>query len=391
MKKAGATARESEMTSRERLLAALRGQPVDRVPWSPFLTYWWDAQPEARQNQGQIAYCREIGADALLRGANSTVTCSDVLGLREVPLGECYNFTDDLPGCTIKRTTDGKHKYVLFETPVGKLSMTLTHSPKGNTWFVTEHQIRSKEDYKILQYMVERMKIEPFYGPVDVQLAELGNDGLTVPVVSPFLKTPFQSFVEHFAGIQKLVYDLNDFPETVDETLAVMSEKARAAVRIAAESPAELFISWEDSSTTSVSPELFTKYIVPEINAWGEILHRAGKMLVHHACGHVKDLLPMMAAENIDAVESVSPPPTGNIEIWDAQKAIDDRVALIGGIEPVKFATYEGDVFEGYIREILQKTDRRHFILANSDSCPPEVSEEKFRKISRIVREREYA
>ena len=379
--------RDSEMTSRERLLAALRGQEVDRLPWSPFLTYWWDAQSEERQKRGQIEYCREIGADALLRGANSTIACSDVLGLREVPLGEFYNYHDDLPGCTIRRTSDGKRKYVLFETPVGELSMTLTHSPAGNTWFVTEHQIRTKEDYKILQYMVEHMKIDACYEPVNKQLEELGNQGLTVPVVSPFLKTPFQSFVEHFVGIEKLIYDLNDFPETVEETLAVMSEKARTGVRIAANSGAEIFISWEDSSTTSVSPDLFSKYIVPEINAWGTILHDAKKMLVHHACGHVKEILPLIAQENVDAAESISPPPTGNLEIWDAQKIIGGRMALIGGIEPVKLATYEGAEFDKYIREILQKMDHRSYILANSDSCPPSVSEEKFLKITKMVRE----
>ena len=57
-----------KMTSRERLLAALRGNEVDRLPWSPFLAYWWDYQPQAIQERGQVAFLREIGADALLRG-----------------------------------------------------------------------------------------------------------------------------------------------------------------------------------------------------------------------------------------------------------------------------------------------------------------------------------
>jgi hypothetical protein len=32
-------------------------------------------------------------------------------------------------------------------------------------------------------------------------------------------------------------------------------------------------------------------------------------------------------------------------------------------------------------------TAGRHFILANSDSCPPAVTEENFRTVSRLVRE----
>lgn len=34
------------MTPKQRLLAAIQGNPIDRVPWSPFLAYWWEAQPQ---------------------------------------------------------------------------------------------------------------------------------------------------------------------------------------------------------------------------------------------------------------------------------------------------------------------------------------------------------
>jgi uroporphyrinogen-III decarboxylase len=376
------------MTPKERIVAGIRGQEVDRLPWCPFFTYWWDAQPEQRQKEGQPAFYREIGADALLRGPTTAFTSTDLLGMAEVPLGASYNLKDDLPAGTISRRTDGgQHKYVSWETPVGKLEVTLTYSPQGGTWFVTRHPVRRKEDYRTLQWLVEHMRILPYFSEVHAQIDELGEDGLVAPLVSPFLKSPFQSLLEHFVGTEKLCYDLADFPETVEETLAVMGRKAREAVRISAQSRAEAFITWEDSSTTNLSPEMFRKYVAPELDAWGRILHSAGKMLIHHACGHVRALLPIIAGEQIDAVESVSPPPTGNIEIWDAQVILEDRVGLIGGIEPVKLQTFQGKRFESYIREILEKTAGRHFILANSDSCPPAVTEENFRTVGRLVRE----
>ena len=57
------------MTSKERIVAALEGQPVDRVPWSPFLAYVWEHFPEEIQKQGQPDFLREVGADPLWRGA----------------------------------------------------------------------------------------------------------------------------------------------------------------------------------------------------------------------------------------------------------------------------------------------------------------------------------
>lgn len=381
----------AQMSPRERLLAALRRQEVDRIPWSPFFAYWWDFQPEQRRERGQAAYYREIGADALMRGPTSAYTCSDLLGLAEVPLGASYNLVDNLPGCTITRKTDGKQKFIEYDTPVGRVAVTLTYSQLGDTWFVTGHPIRCEEDYKTLQWLVEHMWIGPCYEVLHEQIREVGDDGLVVPLISPFLKTPFQSLIEHFVGTEKLIYDLYDFPQTVEATLAVMGQKAKSAVEISVQSRAEAFITWEDSSTTNLSPALFEKYVVPDIDAWGGIVHQAGKMLVHHACGHVRDLLPAIAREQIDAVESVSPPPTGNIEIWDAQQLLGGRVALIGGIEPVKLLTYNGDRFESYIREILDKIEGRGYILANSDSCPPAVQEEKFRRISALVAQKKLA
>jgi uroporphyrinogen-III decarboxylase len=246
--------------------------------------------------------------------------------------------------------------------------------------------VKTREDYKILSWILARMQIEPDYAAVEEEINLVGDDGLSMPLVSPFLKTPFQSLVEHFVGTEQLVYDLADYPEEVEALLNVMSEKAHRAVQIAAESPAEVFISWEDSSTTNVSPKMFKQYIAPEISRWGETLHDAGKMLVHHACGHLKALLPIMAAECVDAIESVSSPPTGNVTMWEAREVLGPEMGLIGGIEPVNFLNLDLDGLRVYVDELLDRLPAHRYILANSDSCPPGVSVEKFRLVSEMVK-----
>jgi hypothetical protein len=234
------------------------------------------------------------------------------------------------------------------------------------------------------------MLIKPAYAAVQREIDEVGADGLSVPLVSPFLKTPFQALVEHYVGTEQLVYNLADFPAEVEETLAVMSDKALQAVRISAESPAQAFISWEDSSTTNVSPALFARYIAPELNRWGAVIHSAGKLFLHHACGHVRALLPMMAAQQVDAIESLSPPPTGNVEIWDARRVMGVEMGLIGGIEPVNFLKLDIPQLHVYVENLIERMGTRRYILANSDSCPPGVAIEKFQMVSKMVRSRMY-
>jgi hypothetical protein len=370
------------MTSRERLLAALRGQPVDRLPWSPFLAYWWDHQPEPFQARGQIDVLREIGADALLRGFLTPFTASDITGLAETISPGC-----EIPGVSVRRVERGAQIFAEVTTPAGTLTSITQLSPDGWTRFLVQHPVRSKEDYRALRYLVEHMVIRPNYAPVQAQIDQVGEDGLCVPLVCPFGKTPFQSLVEHFVGTEKLIYDLADFPEEVEETLALMSQKAELAVRISAESPAEAFISWEDSSTTNVSPAMFRRYIAPEINRWGTVLHGADKMLVHHACGHLRALLPILAKECVDAIESLSPPPTGNVEIWEARQQLGPEMGLIGGIEPVNFLNLDLPQLRDYVQNLIDRMGSHRYILANSDSCPPGVSLEKFRLVTQIVRE----
>ncbi|MBW2235961.1 MAG: hypothetical protein JRG85_11265, partial [Deltaproteobacteria bacterium] len=53
------------MTSRERLLAALRGDPVDRIPWSPCVDGYFLSSLPADQMLDEREFHKEIGSDAL--------------------------------------------------------------------------------------------------------------------------------------------------------------------------------------------------------------------------------------------------------------------------------------------------------------------------------------
>jgi hypothetical protein len=63
-------------------------------------------------------------------------------------------------------------------------------------------------------------------------------------------------------------------------------------------------------------------------------------------------------------------------------------IGVVGGIEPTQFLNLDMDAFRAYVHDLLDRMDHRHYILANSDSCPPGVEVEKFRTVSEIVRDR---
>lgn len=354
------------MKSRQRLLGALRGEKIDRVPWSPFLAYYFENLPKEIQEEGQFAYFQKMGADPLLRGFHKLTKCTFL-------------------NCDIEKKSVGRDRYTIYHTPVGDLVERGVYSESGDTTFLVDHPVETVEQFKTLQYMYEHMRIEPDMEAFETDLKRYGDDALLLPTIGVWQKTAFQSMVEHWVGTENLVYAIYDEPEVVEECLAVMQERDKETIRISLNSSADGFIFWEDSSTTNISPEFFQKYTAPEIDQWGDMIHSAGKLLVHHACGHLKDLLPLMAKTKIDAIESISPPPTGNVTLQQADAILPEHIALIGGLEPVRLLNGSVENVCQDAEELLRDLAGRRFILGNSDSCPPHVEYEKFTAVTRLV------
>lgn len=356
------------MTSKERILAALQGGRVDHVPFCPFLAYVWGSFPRDIQDKGQLAFHHLIGADPLWRGAPSPV--------KGVPPAEAQY-----------RHTEGNGRTETeIRTPVGTLHYAKLASPAGNTSFLVEHPLKTEQDFKIQLWIEENTRLVYDLTAVNAHLAGEGREGLSLGMLVPRGKSAFQTLVEHHVGTEELQYALADFPDTVEALRRAMAEKNREAVKLAARSPYTHFITWEDSSTQNYSPAQYDAFIGSEIGDWCDILAGAGKHYIQHACGHVAALVGRMKAHGVHSVESISPPPTGNISIRDARKAIGSGMGIIGGIEPVHFLQLSDDQLTPYVESVIAEAAGGPFVLANSDSCPPGVTIEKYARAAEVAR-----
>ncbi|MHB1293998.1 MAG: uroporphyrinogen decarboxylase family protein [Anaerolineae bacterium] len=356
-----------QMTSKERITAAIEGQPVDHLPFCPFLAYVWEHMPKEIQDAGQLAFLQEIGADPMWRGAPCAVK-------------------QEMPGVEIRRRDEIDRVSVETMTPVGTLHSVWIKSKAGNTAFLFEHPVKTEEDFKIALWIEEHTVLTFDPTEMNEHLMGQGREGLSIGMLLPRGKTAFQSMVEHHIGTVELVYALADFPETVETLWQAMVANDLKATRISLEAPYQYYITWEDSSTQNYSPALYAKYIAPEILGFCEILGESGKSYIQHACGHVKDLLPHMVASGVKAVESISTFPTGNVTLKEARESIRSGLGIIGGIEPTRFLNSSMEELEVYIEQVIEDGSGGPFVLANSDSCPPGVTVDKFRLGSQIAR-----
>lgn len=365
-----------KMSYKERLLNAIKGREVDRLAWSPLLEYFWQSLPSEIQKKGQYAFLKEIGADPLLRGYSHRT-------------GKIYRVSKkDYDDCIVTNKGNDKEMITLYETPIGTLTARSVYADTSKTWFLVDHPVKTKEDFKILTYLNEKMVVtlnEEEIKEFNEDYEHLGDGGLYVLDIGGENKTSFQSLIEYWVGTINMAYAMMDYPEVVEECLAVMQANSIKFAKNAVKSKADAFIFFEDTSTTNISPSWFENYIIPEINTWAHEIHAADKYLLHHACGHLKDLIPLFSQCHIDMIESISPPPTGNIELWDAKAQLPDRIGLIGGIEPTTFLNSSMQELEEYVVNLIDKVGRTKYILSNSDSCPPGVAIEKFHLVTRII------
>lgn len=356
-----------KMTPKQRLLALMRGEEADRMSWSPFLAYWWECHPE-KAGVDQLDYMESVGADPLLRGF-------------AMPFS--FRFGDSVE---ITSVTKGNTTYETWSTSVGKLVTRYDFSPNGNTRFRSDFPVKTVEDVKTLIRVYEDLQISEEIAATNEAYDRVGERGLLLPLVGAEAKTCFQSLVEKWIGTENLAYLACDEPELIDELICTMRRVSDPTARMCAESKPEAFIFWEDSSTTNINPAMFERWTAPEIKFWADTLHSVGKLLVHHACGHLKGLLKNMACTGADVIESMSPPPTGNIDIPEAFALLPENIAIIGGIEPTFFSKCTAEELEERISYLTAVCKNRRLLLANSDSCPPEVEEWKFGFVSEKVR-----
>ena len=160
------------------------------------------------------------------------------------------------------------------------------------------------------------------------------------------------------------------------------------AAKLSLDSDYDYFLTYEDSSTQNYSPEQYDEFIGSEIGQWCDMLKRAGKYYIQHACGHVAALTERMRDHGVFAIESISPPPTGNLTIKDARAMVGDTMGIIGGIEPTEFLNLSEEELGPYVETVIDDAQGGPFVLANSDSCPPGVTIEKFKIVANIARQR---
>lgn len=267
-----------------------------------------------------------------------------------------------------------------YITPSGELWEERVDT--GGTEYISKHMIETSEDIKVFLELLEDMKVSPDYREYEEVDRYLGDDGI-VTLWGPL--TPIQEMLQFKMGVAGVTFALMDNPDLMAELFSRLHEKNREIYSIQAASPAKALITYEDTSTTVMSPAWYEEYCARELDEYADILHGGKVKFIVHMCGKISLITGLIAKGKMDALDSVCPPTTGDLEPWDA--LTETGKIIIGGLEPPTLERSSVDEAVNYARKQLEGSrGKGPFILSTGDATSAGTPVENLKAIAGLCR-----
>jgi uroporphyrinogen-III decarboxylase len=239
---------------------------------------------------------------------------------------------------------------------------------------LVEHKLKGVGDLAAYRYLIEHTRYEPNPGRYEELAAQVGEWGIVAPHIGP---TAVQHLIQMEAGVDGFAYLCADHPKEMNEITEFLHERDLERVRIAAETPAEVLIQVENTSTLMISPAMYRRWSQRHVADFCRVAHEQGKVAMVHMCGHVKDLLPDIAATGLDGVDCLTPPPTGNTTPEDAWAVAGQGLIVHGVLDPTEWIHRSpSDIASAMRRAMPPGMREKNFLLCTAADGLPDVPRE---------------
>ena len=198
--------------------------------------------------------------------------------------------------------------------------------------------------------------------------------------------TPLHRLFVHLMGYERACYALADYPAEMSLLLDLILERHLEACRLAMASPAPVILTPDNTNADFETPALFQRYALPYFKSVSELCHQHSKVHVAHMCGKLRALLPLIEQTQLDGIESLTPPPFADTQLWEARQALPG-VCIIGGVSPhLLVGNYQRSEFEDYLHYLFQRmAPGDGWILSVSDDTPCDADIARFQWVSDFV------
>ncbi len=283
------------MNTRERINAFFAGEKPDKIPYTIYGNAWKELESHREWDglfKAGLGVTRHV---ATIESTNSQVK---------------YNSKSYVEnGKNISR--------ISMDTPLGEI-----YTLSENGW-TQKYWIETAKDYKIMTHIIKSAELTPSYDNFTIIDKELENFG--VPLVF-FGRTPMQTMLVDYVGLENFGYHLFDFEDEILELYDALLENFEKKIYLTASGPGKYISVLENFTAETLGPKRFEQFHVPVYNKYFPVLQQAGKIVGTHFDGKLDSCSKLIADSPIDVIESLTPPPEGDMILKDCRKIWKEKL-----------------------------------------------------------------
>jgi hypothetical protein len=353
------------MTSRDRLFAFLKNEPLDRVPmWMLFpyhtVPYYADIHTDpAYRPVVDLALETAVWLDR--RGFGAQVFSPEVEERRE----------------EIVRGGERVQRHVLTYAGVELCAEWYPDAPGRKA----KKLLASEEDLERLAQFPFQTDPAVINAELDGQIArwrrEVGEFPAHLGAMMNSMGEPI-GFIHGQADVEELSVWSLTAPDLIVSLLDRLQEHYRLVYRhLLEEEVGEVYfmVGSELTAPPLVSLSTFQRWIVPYAEELITLVHEYDRHVIQHFHGQIRELLPDFVRMAPDALHTIEAPPTGNCTLTEAFAVVGDRIGLIGNIQYDDFHRLTPDEMTAAVRAVRAETQGKRFMLSPTagpyESNPP--------------------
>lgn len=343
------------MTIRERIMAVYRNKMPDQIPVSIYNRYHRYGEVE------RIA--RNMGLGIL--------DFYPLVSLLAPPWHIQTGYVSEVKGVSLSINIaweNGERVEIRsYETPVGIISQRTVKDPAYGSDWIKKHYIESKEDYKVMQYVVENSIFRKQENTILQKIEDLGGDGVVLGRVD---RSPYQKLLIELVGPEKFLLDLYTDPEPVLELMEVMDARMDEQFELALESKANIVWQPDNIIADLTPPDAFKKFCLPFYERHGKQCRDASKVYAVHMDGRLNGIKELIAQSPIDVIESFSfAEMSGDVTISEAKSIWPDKVICPNF--PATLCEKPKQEIERYLANVMTEFGKdKPFMLQISEDIP---------------------
>jgi hypothetical protein len=362
---------DGSASMRQRALMVLRGEMPQRLPFITRLEAWYKSHARANTLPERLQGLTLGQVHAAVGVGRLKFSAPFALRLRGVEVRAHFNgephyeafepVIENFPGMWDLVPTDRVGETVTeLITPRGRLSLQHKLLPEnvqtGTDPYLQRHLLHADEDFSIVEYILERAEIVPLHAKVLGDQAEVGENGLVVPLL---YRIPFQQVLLEYLGEVPLFRALHDRPALVRRLIEVLDTHMMAQIG-AVRSLDVPYVEFPDNlHGPMTSPPLFREFCLPAYQKYCAALHAQGKKVGSHTDGNLRPLLDLMPQTGLDVCESFSPYPLTPFRFEDAWQAWERGPRIWGAIpSPILEDRFSPEEFHEYLVHLFATIDR---------------------------------